>query len=220
MSLFLERGARHFMSTPIGHSLAGVSIYFLSGCRFSSPGWKALFFCVIAACLPDIDFLPGFFVGNINYFHHKGTHTLFFALAVSLGVWFVSRKSGGIKGLSSAAPKWGLLTFILILSHLAVDYAAIDRTAPFGMPLLWPFSGKYFYFKYAFLPDVLRESSIASVFNRHNLRTVIVELAVFLPIALLSVILRSAATKNLYRFFPFVSLKGQNDTGLTKRGAP
>ena len=161
------------MSTPIGHSLAGISIYFLSGGRFSSPGWKALFFCVVVACLPDIDFLPGFFVGNFNYFHHKGTHSLVFALAVSLGVWFVLRN------------KWGLLTFILILSHLAVDYAAIDRTAPFGMPFLWPFSGKYFYFKYAFLPEVLRESSIASVFNRHNLRTMIIELAVFLPIALL-----------------------------------
>ena len=175
------------MSTPIGHSLAGVSVYFLSGRRFSSPGWKALFFCIVVACLPDIDFLPGFFVGNINYFHHRCTHSLFFALVVSLGVWFVSRKSGGIK--------WGLLTFILILSHLAVDYAAIDRTAPFGMPLLWPFSGEYFYSKYAFLPEVWRESSVASVFNRHNLRTVIVELAVFIPIALLSVILRSVAAK-------------------------
>ena len=165
------------MSTPIGHSLAGISIYFLSGSRFSSPGWKVLFLCVVVACLPDVDFLPGFFAGNINCFHHKGTHSLFFALVVSSGVWFALRKSNGIK--------WGFLAFMLILSHLVIDYVAIDRTAPFGMPLLWPFSGEYFYFKYAFLPEVLRESSVASIFNRHNLRTVIVELAIFLPIALL-----------------------------------
>ena len=173
------------MSSPIGHSLAGLSICFLTpnyllhlqggGLR---TGWKTLLFCIIIACLPDIDFLPGIFVGNINYYHHKGTHSIFFALVISLAVWAVAKKNNRVK--------WGFLAFMLILSHLAIDYVAIDHIAPFGMPLLWPISGKYFYFKYAFLPEVLRGSSVMTIFNRHNLYTVMVEMIIFLPIAFLS----------------------------------
>ncbi len=163
------------MSTPVGHSLVGVSICFLVLRKFSD--WKTLLFCAIAACLPDIDFLPGIFAGNMNYYHHRGTHSIFFAFIVSLAVWALAKKKNGFK--------LGSIAFILVLSHLAIDYIAIDRAAPFGIPLLWPFSGKYFYFRYAFLPEVLRGDSVISIFNWHNLRTMIVELFIFLPIALL-----------------------------------
>ena len=181
------------MSTPVGHSVTGISICFLTCSYLPSlqvgglrKGWKTLVFCIVVACLPDIDFLPGIFVGNINYYHHRGTHSIFFALIVSLTVCAVVRKKAGLK--------WGLLTFILILSHLAIDYIAIDTVAPFGMPLLWPFSGEYFCSEYAFLPIVVRGSSVLSVFNSHNLRTVIVELIVFLPVALLCYGIRMSPT--------------------------
>jgi len=173
------------MSTPIGHSLAGVSICFLTSTylcplqgRGLRRGWKSLLFCAIIACLPDIDFLPGIFVGNINYYHHKGTHSIFFALVMSLAVWAVARGKNRVK--------WGFLTFILILSHLAIDYITIDLGAPFGIPLLWPFSGKYFCFQNAFLPSTVRSASVASVFNAHNLRVILSELIIYLPLAIIS----------------------------------
>ena len=210
------------MSTPIGHSLAGISICFFfrslifgplryrslfvrhtrhagpvtpetelelvakleSGAADSKSSfvptnwWKTLVFCAIMACLPDIDFLPGILIGNMNYYHHKGTHSIFFAFVASLIVWAVLRKKNGMV--------FCVLTFILILSHLAIDYIAIDGSAPFGIPLLWPFSMKYFYFKYAFLPQIVRGDSVISVFNMHNLYAVAVELIIFLPIAFLS----------------------------------
>ena len=182
---FPERSEGYFMSTPIGHSLAGVSVYFLTrtyllplqwgGLRRR---WKALLFCAIIACLPDIDFLPGIFAGNINYYHHKGTHSIFFAFIVSLVVCILWKKRNSLK--------FGFLTFILVLSHLAIDYVAIDHVAPFGIPLLWPFCERYFYFKYAFLPEVFRGASLISILNRNNIYTVVIELIIFVPIVLLS----------------------------------
>ncbi len=181
------------MSSPVGHSLAGVSIYFLTRAYLlRAPfikggwgiwgglrrGWKTVLFCIIIACLPDIDFFPGIFIGNINYYHHRGTHSIVFAIIVSLAVWALSRKKNGLK--------LGFLVLMLLLSHLAIDCISIDHLAPFGIPILWPISGKYFHFKYGFLPEVLRGASLITVFNRHNLYTVTVELIIFLPLALLS----------------------------------
>ena len=196
------------MSTPVGHTLAGLSICFLHGAvchRFGKfekvrklcirYSLKWLTFAAFLACAPDIDFVPGMFIGNINYFHHRGTHSLFFAVVLSLCIWFLMR----IKKMESSSG-WGLISFLLIVFHLGIDYVTIDKTAPFGIPFLWPFSARYFYFQNAFLPETARGSSMASAFNVHNLRTILCELIIYMPLTIISYFLYKAAKKNPHPF--------------------
>src|SRR5689334_17351566 len=85
------------MPSPIAHSVAGLVVAHLalrsnSNLQSCGPGlapsrrsrvlWAgALIFAANAA---DLDFLPGLFVGNVNLFHHKITHTLFAAMVFAL----------------------------------------------------------------------------------------------------------------------------------------
>ena len=168
------------MSTPVGHSLVGMCILFLAACGefFSGRPKQILLFCIIIACLPDIDFIPGIFAGNINAYHHRGTHTLLFAIIVPLVVWLVVRSKDRLK--------LTVLSFALVMSHLAVDYVTVDKTEPFGIPFFWPLSERYFYSGLAFLPDVFRGETVRTVFNLHNLGTVAREIAVFSPVAVIT----------------------------------
>lgn len=167
------------MSSPIAHSLAGLSIGFLSWRKVfkSSLTWKSVLFCVVMANLPDFDVIPGVFAGNINLYHHDYTHTLLFAFAVFLCVLAVSRRN---------SLKWASMSLILVLSHFAIDYITIDRSLPIGLPLLRPFSEIRFKWEFAFLPVVARAETFLSLLNRQNIRTAAVEAAVFLPFTIIS----------------------------------
>ncbi len=167
------------MSSPVAHSLAGLSIGFLSWRKVfkTSLTWKAVLFCVVMANLPDFDVIPGFFAGDINLYHHDYTHTLVFAFAVFLCVLAVSRRN---------SLKWASMSLVLVLSHFAIDYITIDRSPPIGLPLLWPFSDIRFKWEFAFLPVVARAETFLSLLNRQNIRTAAVEAAVFLPFTIIS----------------------------------
>ena len=191
------------MSCPVGHTLAGLSICFLHGAlcsRIEGSGklkkfcikysLKGLVFAAFVACLPDIDFVPGIFVGDINYFHHQGTHSLSFAIVLSFLILLISRM-----GKMEQSLGWGFMSLLLIISHLGIDWLTIDKSLPFGIPVLWPFSGEYFHFENAFLPYNVRSASVASVFNVHNLRVILSELAIYLPPAIISYFLYKMARK-------------------------
>lgn len=191
------------MSSPVGHTLAGLSICFLYGALCSRIGGsgklkkfcikyslKGLIFVAFVACLPDIDFVPGIFIGDINYFHHQGIHSLSFAIVLSFLILLISRMRKTEQSLG-----WGLISLLLIISHLVIDWLTIDKSLPFGIRLLWPFSGKYFYFQNAFLPYNVRSVSVASVFNVHNLRVVLSELAIYMPLMIISYFLYKMARK-------------------------
>ncbi len=170
------------MASPVGHTLVGLSLGFLSWKRvFRSPiGWKGVLFCVVMANLPDFDVIPGIFAGDINRFHHDHSHTLLFAFAVSLVVYASAGKNRG---------KWALMSLVLVLSHFLVDLITIDTSPPVGLRLLWPLqdmSGDGFKWRYAFLPSVARGQSLVSLFNARNIEVVAVESAVFLSTAVVS----------------------------------
>ncbi len=167
------------MSSPIAHTLAGLSVGFLSWRRLfkRSFTWKAALFCVVMANLPDFDVFPGFLAGDINLYHHYYTHSIFFAFIVSLVVFAVAPRE---------RLRWASACLLLIFSHYLVDYITIDRSPPIGLPLLWPFHEARFKWEHAFLPTVARAGTFFSLFNRHNIRTAAIEIAVFLPVAAVS----------------------------------
>jgi hypothetical protein len=95
-------------------------------------------------------------------------------LAGWLGGW-LTRGRGGRTPLFIAA---GAI-------HLVLDILAKDTSAPFGVPLFWPFWNGFVISPLQIFSDVHRSgdaaSFIPSLFNRHNLLTVTIELIFFTP---------------------------------------
>ena len=67
------------MPSPIAHSLTGYIIY-----RAASPvharRWQHVVLHLFAANAPDLDFLPGFLIGDPDLYHHGVSHSIGFAV--------------------------------------------------------------------------------------------------------------------------------------------
>jgi len=173
------------MPSPVGHSIVGFAGYRISA-RLNEPfGWRKLAFYLLAANAPDLDFIPGLLIGEPDRFHHGASHSLAFAVLFALvfGLLLHITKIDSIR--------WSFPVLLgLYLSHLGLDCLSIDTAEPYGMPLFWPMSRTYYTAGIAILPDIRRSNSsnefFASLFSAHNLRSVCVELLLFLPPALLA----------------------------------
>ena len=72
------------MPTPVGHSLMGYILYSERKKANWNLTWKDMFVFIFIANLADVDYIPGFFVGNPNHFHHGMTHSIGFAIFTGL----------------------------------------------------------------------------------------------------------------------------------------
>jgi membrane-bound metal-dependent hydrolase YbcI (DUF457 family) len=101
------------MSSILGHSLAGMSLWALAR---RSPALRPLQHkawlagAAAAACLPDLDAL-------LRLPHRGPTHTLGFATGVAV----LAALAAVIKGLRGAAPMIGAATALIVWSHPAMD---------------------------------------------------------------------------------------------------
>jgi inner membrane protein len=178
------------MPSSIGHSLAGYIVYGITTRPKGVQQWQFLALCLLAANAPDLDFLPGFFVGDPNRYHHGFSHSIGFSVlfASFLSILIVLLKMRGF---------WPNFPIFLTLStsHLFLDYLTKDTSFPYGLPLLWPFSNKYYMASFAFLPYIQRVSSssvdfIRSLFSFHNFCAVTIEFLIFFPLVVLVSVLR------------------------------
>ena len=171
------------MPTPIGHALAG-AIIFESLPVKRKQTLLLLSAVLFFALLPDVDFLFGFLLGDPNRYHHFFTHSLLFVVLSGLlgGFVYAKLRPGRILFFSAIFVSSGI-------SHVILDLLAMDKRAPFGCPVFWPFSKKYFISPVLLFSDVSRVSDsrlfLQSLFNLHNLATVGVELLVLVPILIL-----------------------------------
>ena len=168
------------MSSPVGHSLTGMILY-LSYNKWSSlwGNWKEILLYIFFAVAPDFDFLPGILVGDRDRYHHGPSHSIFFALMFTLA-FSLPRLRRGLKRFLST---WGIF-FSLYGFHLLLDLFTIDRRSPYGSPLLWPLSDRHLTSPMTFLPPVYKEPGIG-LFSLNNLYTVLIEIAIFLPLLFL-----------------------------------
>jgi inner membrane protein len=171
------------MPLPIGHALAGLA------CRQASPGfflknrWLDAAFFVLLANLPDGDFLPGFLQGFPNRYHHGVFHSLGAMLAVSAAIALLFFR-GQKKPLRVFA-----MAFIVLASHLLLDFLTLDFTPPYGLPLFWPLSGGYFIDARPVFLNITRASRSAgffpSLFSAHNLKAALLEIGILGGVVLL-----------------------------------
>ena len=126
------------MPSPVGHALIGLTAanVVLKRKLYESVVW--MLFVIFAANAADLDFLPGWILGDINRFHHGISH--------SIGIAFIFASLCAITArmFTRQCKLVFLLALILYLSHLLADYLGVDVVEPYGAPFLWPFSHEYF----------------------------------------------------------------------------
>ncbi len=150
--------------------------------------WLDAAFFVFLSLLPDADFLPGLILGRPNFYHHGVFHSIGAALAVAAlagGLFFLKTRHFW----SPAAA-----VFLVFYFHLFLDFFSHDLVAPFGLPLFWPFSNRYFTAAKPFFINITRSGKsgdfFPSLFNRHNLKAALLEIVILGGLAVMVVVLR------------------------------
>jgi membrane-bound metal-dependent hydrolase YbcI (DUF457 family) len=167
------------MPSPVGHALGGL-IVGLAGALVERDGNRQpadgsreagaerrlkLILPVVAATLPDLDFLWGR--------HSMETHSLGAAALAGLAVlaWTRGRES-----------RLALLVALAWASHVLFDWLGSDDTPPLGVMALWPVSSR-FYFAHAYVFEAISRRTWLPNFWSHNLYAVAKELLMLAPLA-------------------------------------
>lgn len=172
------------MPTPVGHSIFGLTVYVLVNRRIPQkadiPGIMG--YCFLAN-LPDIDFAPVLVYGisAVKVFHQYYTHNIGFCLVASIIIalfWsrYSSRRFFPILGL----------TFLLVTSHIVFDSCGYDSRPPYGIQFFWPLTSAYFTSPVSIFIGAAK-GTFSEMFSSWNLYAVLFELAVFLPMLLMSI---------------------------------
>lgn len=161
------------MATPLGHYLLGLSI--TQGLARNSAEQKRGLWLALVACMPDLDIIPGFFVGRLAQFHHGITHSFAAAAIFSIFAWLFF--SGRARSISL---NLSILVFLLYASHVVLDFVTLDTGAPYGVPLFWPWSHDSYQSSWLLLPNV--QHTRAPLFSLHNIALMAREAVIFLPL--------------------------------------
>jgi inner membrane protein len=146
---------------------------------------------------PDLDFLPGIIMGRPALYHHGITHSLGFALLVSLTIAIFSALRG------RPFPVVFTSSCFAYTSHLVLDFFGYDGRPPYGIPLFWPLSSEYFMSPVPLLRGVHHVQSTAGsiaewfdgIFSLHNVGAIALEIAIVAPIAWLAYMYGSKQSK-------------------------
>lgn len=168
------------MATPYGHSLAGVLIYLgvHKGKLKDNRTTAGLY--ILSANLPDLDFIPGIIIGNPDRFHHGISHSiglaLLFAGIVGGYGWFKNKRN---------KVRHFLVCFCLYFSHIFIDWFTSDSGFPYGVLFWWPFSNQYYIAPLTILPEVWRHDLLSVSTIVHDIKAMLIETALFLPLILI-----------------------------------
>lgn len=174
------------MPMPVGHSLAAVILNELKIFKPANSILTSVLLSIALANLADIDYLPGILMGNPNQFHHGFTHSIGAALLVGLvfSVCCYYREAQILRPFIFATS--------LYFSHVFLDYFSKDTGAPYGVPIFWPLSSEYFISPVLVFSDIHKDSSsstfLQSLFVRHNALTILREILILVPLALVVLI--------------------------------
>lgn len=169
------------MPSPLGHLLMGYIIHDATARPAEAKRWQTMAFALVAANVPDFDFIPGLLIGMPRYYHRGITHSLGFAILFALVTSLLLR---GRK--RDSLGRYVVLSFGLYCSHLVLDTLSRSR----GVPLFWPLSNDYVVAPFAFFPGLQGElalslDAIVGLFSLHNVVTLSTELFFLLPLMLL-----------------------------------
>ena len=179
------------MTSPVGHSLGG---YIFAGREIhraakNDSTWVILasgVLIVFSANAPDLDFLVGAALGDFNGYHHRASHSIVGTLIFTAVMVLVGRM------FKWPSPRLAIMGGLAYASHLMLDLFTRDSAAPFGMQLFWPMSEQFYIAPQQLFLKIdhggmssTMIQALPSIFSRHNLFAVGLELAILGPIALI-----------------------------------
>jgi inner membrane protein len=172
------------MPSPVGHSLTGYLICCGTSQDASRLELRTLFLFCVCSILPDLDFIPGFLMGEPNRFHHGISHSLGFALGFGLlmsCILFFMKDQRVLRNF--------VIFFTLYFSHVLLDSLCEDSSPPYGVPALWPITGHYYISPISVFLDIQRDqvsgTFIRSLFSFHNFLAILIEIVIFLPLVVI-----------------------------------
>jgi membrane-bound metal-dependent hydrolase YbcI (DUF457 family) len=177
------------MPTPVGHSLAAAALQLASGRKLVQTESFSMLAVFMIASLPDIDFLPGYFVGDPRTFHWGPTHSLFAAVVVGVIAGWIARR----RGIAFAGAF--ALASLVYASHLLLDMFMGPGPRPItGLQILWPFSQQRWMMPvsiFRMAPDTMETiGPLGTLFSRGILPVIGRELLVLLPVVGLTMLVR------------------------------
>ena len=163
------------MPSPVGHALGGLIVGWLLAPGSGAvgrprPHIPSVGLCVVAACLPDLDFGWGR--------HNMETHSIGFALLFAMAALAWSK-----------SPRLAAACALAIGTHVLFDWLGSDDFPPLGVMALWPFSQDFF-FADAYVFATISRRYWLEGFVMHNVMAVLRELAILLPIVAMAYWLR------------------------------
>lgn len=169
------------MATPVGHSLAAYAVYKFYQVRTGRKGGRWLLLSVAVANAPDLDFLPGLFLGQPALYHQGITHSLGCAVGVGLLFGAISYVRG-----ESFGQLFGFC-FVAYSSHLILDMFGPDGRPPYGIPLFWPISSVHLISPVPLFLGMRHGGLVSTaewfraIFSPHNLAALTIEIAWMTP---------------------------------------
>ena len=180
------------MCSPIGHIIAACAVGVACTRNQLTPAY--LVFCIFSGIAPDLDLLVGWALGDINAYHHLGSHSVVAALLYGLLVYVFARTITKDHG---QAKGWAVSGTLMYTSHVLLDYLAADSSPPFGLQLLWPFSREFFISPVSVFMKFMHDTQgadmwglISGMFVVHNFYAVVLETVLLLPLLLLAIVVR------------------------------
>ena len=175
------------MCSPVGHSIAALAVG--CGATQSRLTWQFVLFCLVSGNAPDLDMLIGWAAGDINGYHHLGSHSLFAAMLYGMLVYAVISLLTRDTGIRM---RYATSGFLIWVSHVVLDMLSEDHSEPVGMQLLWPFSQEFFAFPFSPFPAFHHDTiggdmagMIIGLLSMDNAVTVFHEVMILGPLLLL-----------------------------------
>jgi membrane-bound metal-dependent hydrolase YbcI (DUF457 family) len=161
------------MPSPVGHALGGFAAGWIvaRGTRLDRPIAAALAFACLGV-VPDLDVI-------VEGSHRLYTHSIAAVAAIGLVALAAVRPLGASPG------RLALACALAFGSHIVLDWLGDDRSIPYGIRALWPFTDAYFQSELRWFPPVERRYWLPSFWTA-NLRAIGVELLLLGPVAALA----------------------------------
>lgn len=173
------------MCSPVGHTLAAVAITLGRSKTHYPLGIREYLYVLVTGIFADFDFFIGWVYGDVNGYHHLGSHSLFAVIAYALVTYIVVRRFRALDYARWISATGGLIYLV----HVVLDLLSTDISEPRGMQLFWPFSDQFLISPVTPFPRFLHETTgadmigmVVGLFNYHNLTTILFESLIFIPI--------------------------------------
>jgi membrane-bound metal-dependent hydrolase YbcI (DUF457 family) len=137
---------------------------------------------ILLASIPDIDFLPGYLVGNPRAYHWGPAHSLAAAVLAGAAAGLVASRFG------RSFWRYFLLGGAACTSHLVLDMLLGPGGQSVGLEILWPFSTARFsapWSVFLMLPRTVDQTGpLRALFSPVALPLMLRELAILGPVCL------------------------------------